>query len=106
MVRPVAANAPDACHGNWDQHFNLGNALQANCTSVDQPIAGLLTDLKQRGLLKDTLVVWSGEFGRTPHAQGGDGRDHNIQARRSNRGISAAIMGDRLFRSRLVLCHP
>ncbi len=93
-------------HGNWDQHFNLSNALEGNCTSVDQPIAGLLTDLKQRGLLKDTLVVWSGEFGRTPHAQGGDGRDHNIQARRSNRGISAAIMGDRLFRSRLVLCHP
>jgi len=88
LVRPVAANAPDACHGNWDQHFNLSNALEGNCKSADQPIAGLLTDLKQRGLLKDTLVVWSGEFGRTPHAQGGDGREHNIQARRSNRGMS------------------
>ena len=70
----------EVTHGNWDQHFNLGTGLEANCKSVDQPIAGLLTDLKQRGLLKDTLVVWSGEFGRTPHAQGGDGRDHNNKA--------------------------
>jgi len=70
----------EVTHGNWDQHFNLSTALAANCNAVDQPIAGLLTDLKQRGLLKDTLVVWSGEFGRTPHAQGGDGRDHNNKA--------------------------
>ncbi len=47
---------------------------------TDQPIAGLLTDLQARGMLKDTLVVWAGEFGRTPHAQGGDGRDHNNKA--------------------------
>ncbi len=47
-----------------DQHFNLTTALGVNCRSVDQPIAGLLTDLKQRGLLKDTLVIWGGEFGR------------------------------------------
>ncbi len=67
-------------HGNWDQHFNLATALAGNCQAVDQPIAGLLTDLAQRGLLKDTLVVWGGEFGRTPHAQGGDGRDHNNKA--------------------------
>jgi hypothetical protein len=67
-------------HGNWDQHFNLSAALTANAHSVDQPIAGLLSDLKSRGLLKDTLVVWAGEFGRTPHAQGGDGRDHNNKA--------------------------
>jgi hypothetical protein len=68
-------------HGNWDQHFNLTNALQANCTAVDQPISGLLTDLAARGLLKDTLVIWGGEFGRTPHSQGGgDGRDHNNKA--------------------------
>ena len=87
LVRPVAANAPDACHGNWDQHFNLGNALEGNCKSADQPIAGLLTDLQQRGLLKDTLVVWSGEFGRTPHAQGGDGRDHN------NKGFTLWMAG-------------
>ena len=74
-------------HGNWDQHFNLSNALEGNCKSVDLPIAGLLTDLKQRGLLKDTLVVWSGEFGRTPHAQGGDGRDHN------NKGFTLWMAG-------------
>ncbi|MEP6670357.1 MAG: DUF1501 domain-containing protein [Chthoniobacter sp.] len=67
-------------HGNWDQHFNLTNGLAANAKSVDAPIAGLLTDLRLRGLLKDTLVVWAGEFGRTPHAQGGDGRDHNNKA--------------------------
>jgi hypothetical protein len=67
-------------HGNWDQHFNLTNALGANAKSVDAPIAGLLTDLRARGMLKDTLVVWAGEFGRTPHAQGGDGRDHNNKA--------------------------
>ncbi len=70
----------EVSHGNWDQHFNLTNALAANARAVDLPIAGLLTDLRQRGLLKDTLVVWAGEFGRTPHAQGGDGRDHNNKA--------------------------
>ncbi len=67
-------------HGNWDQHFNLSNALGNNARSVDLPISGLLTDLRSRGMLKDTLVVWAGEFGRTPHAQGGDGRDHNNKA--------------------------
>ncbi len=66
--------------GNWDQHFHLAAGHEANAAAVDQPIAGLLTDLKQRDLLKDTLVVCSGEFGRTPHAQGGDGRDHNHKA--------------------------
>jgi hypothetical protein len=70
----------EVTHGNWDQHFNLSTALSSNCRAVDGPIAGLLTDLKARGLLKDTLVVWAGEFGRTPHAQGGDGRDHNNKA--------------------------
>jgi hypothetical protein len=70
----------EVTHGNWDQHFNLQQTLARNCESIDQPIAGLLADLKSRGLLKDTLVVWSGEFGRTPHAQGGDGRDHNNKA--------------------------
>jgi hypothetical protein len=70
----------EVSHGDWDQHFNLTNALEANCASVDQPIAALLTDLRERGLLKDTLVIWGGEFGRTPHAQGGDGRDHNNKA--------------------------
>ena len=66
--------------GDWDQHFNLSAGHEANAAAVDKPIAGLLTDLKQRGLLKDTLVVCTGEFGRTPHAQGGDGRDHNNKA--------------------------
>lgn len=62
----------------WDQHGNLRKGHAKNAAEVDQPIAGLLRDLKSRGLLKDTLVVWGGEFGRTPAAQGGrDGRDHN-----------------------------
>ncbi|MCR9116389.1 MAG: DUF1501 domain-containing protein [bacterium] len=61
----------------WDHHRNLRESLSNKATSIDKPIAGLLTDLKQRGLLEDTLVVWGGEFGRTPYAQGDDGRDHN-----------------------------
>ncbi len=61
----------------WDQHQNLKKGHEANALAVDKPIAGLLTDLKQRGLLDSTLVLWGGEFGRTPVAQGTDGRDHN-----------------------------
>jgi hypothetical protein len=61
----------------WDQHDNLKNAHAANALEVDRPMAGLLRDLKRRGLLDDTLVWWGGEFGRTPVAQGKDGRDHN-----------------------------
>jgi hypothetical protein len=61
----------------WDQHRNLKDDLTRNCTTVDKPIAGLLADLKARDMLKDTLVIWGGEFGRTPYAQGPDGRDHN-----------------------------
>jgi hypothetical protein len=61
----------------WDQHGQLRNALTRNCTAIDKPIGALLADLKQRDMLKDTLVVWGGEFGRTPHAQNEDGRDHN-----------------------------
>jgi hypothetical protein len=63
----------------WDQHGDLKRDHGRNALEVDRPIAGLLTDLKQRGLLKDTLVWWGGEFGRTPVAQGTDGRDHNPQ---------------------------
>jgi hypothetical protein len=63
--------------GGWDQHNNLKAKLTTNCHSIDKPIAALLTDLKQRDMLKDTLVVWGGEFGRTPGSQNGDGRDHN-----------------------------
>lgn len=70
----------EVTHGNWDQHFNLKTALANNCESIDKPAAGLLADLESRGMLKDTLVIWSGEFGRTPHAQGDDGRDHNNEA--------------------------
>ncbi len=61
----------------WDQHGELRKDHAKNALEVDKPIAGLLADLKRRGLLKDTLVWWGGEFGRTPTAQGGDGRDHN-----------------------------
>lgn len=61
----------------WDQHSKLREGHEKNAKEVDKPIAGLLTDLQSRGLLKDTLVIWSGEFGRTPTAQGKDGRDHN-----------------------------
>jgi hypothetical protein len=61
----------------WDQHGNLKAGHEANARAVDQPIAGLLKDLKSRGLLDETIVLWSGEFGRTPFAQGTDGRDHN-----------------------------
>ena len=67
----------EICHGNWDQHKNLKTRLTANCRATDQPIAALLSDLKQRGLLDETLVVWAGEFGRTPHVKNQDGRDHN-----------------------------
>lgn len=61
----------------WDQHGGLRSELPANCAATDVPIAGLLKDLKARGLLKDTLVVWGGEFGRTPTAEGTDGREHH-----------------------------
>jgi hypothetical protein len=61
----------------WDQHGNLHKGHTKNAAEVDKPIAGFLKDLKSRGLLDDTLVLWGGEFGRTPTAQGTDGRDHN-----------------------------
>lgn len=63
----------------WDQHSGLKTALPRNAMEVDQPIAALLKDLKSRGLLDDTLVLWGGEFGRTPVSQGANGRDHNPQ---------------------------
>jgi hypothetical protein len=63
----------------WDQHENLKADHSRNALEVDRPIAALLTDLKARGLLDDTLVLWGGEFGRTPVAQGDNGRDHNPQ---------------------------
>ena len=65
--------------GGWDQHNNLKSKLKANAFAIDKPIAALLTDLKQRGLLQDTLIVWGGEFGRTPASPQKDGRNHNNQ---------------------------
>lgn len=68
-------------HEAWDQHTNLVHDLAENCRNTDRASAALIKDLKQRGLLKDTLVVWGGEFGRTPMVQGGsDGRDHHPNA--------------------------
>ncbi|MBM3900889.1 MAG: DUF1501 domain-containing protein [Verrucomicrobia bacterium] len=77
-VRFIELTCPRA-HGNarWDAHGDLRNNHALNARAVDQPIAGLLADLKARGLLDQTLVLFSGEFGRTPFAQGRDGRDHN-----------------------------
>jgi hypothetical protein len=71
----------------WDHHQNLKTALGNKALSIDKPVAGLLHDLKSRGLLQDTLVLWGGEFGRTPYAQGTDGRDHN------SRGFSMWMAG-------------
>lgn len=62
---------------NWDNHNSIVNELAPMCLSTDKPIAALLTDLKQRGLLEDTLVLWNTEFGRMPFSQGSQGRDHN-----------------------------
>jgi hypothetical protein len=68
-------------HEAWDQHGNLVKDLKKNCKDTDQACAALLKDLKQRGLLDETLVIWGGEFGRTPMVQGGnDGRDHHPNA--------------------------
>src|SRR5262249_46318959 len=61
----------------WDAHDDINANHEKMCGHVDKPIAGLLKDLKSRGLLADTLVVWASEFGRTPMSQGGRGRDHN-----------------------------
>ena len=75
-------------HEVWDQHGNLTAGIKQNALDTDKASAALVRDLKQRGLLKDTLVVWGGEFGRTPMVQGGnDGRDHH------NRGFSVWLAG-------------
>jgi hypothetical protein len=63
----------------WDQHGDLRGGHEKNALATDRPVAGLIRDLKQRGMLEDTLIVWGGEFGRTPVVQGKDGRDHNPQ---------------------------
>jgi len=77
----------EVTQGGWDHHRNLSEDLPESCNQIDKPIAGLLQDLKARDMLKDTLVVWGGEFGRTPAAQGGDGRDHN------NKGYTTWMAG-------------
>ena len=76
-VRFIEVLCPATGGDRWDQHGDLKNGHANNALAVDKPIAGLLKDLKSRGLLDTTLVVWAGEFGRTPMAQGSDGRDHN-----------------------------
>ena len=82
-VRFIEITAPT----QWDHHFQLKEALPKSCAMTDQPLAALLIDLKQRGLLKDTLVIWGGEFGRTPYAQSINGRDHN------NKGFTMWMAG-------------
>lgn len=76
-VRFIELTCPGGNGDRWDQHAGLIDGHNKNCKSVDQPIAALIKDLKRTGLLDSTLVVWAGEFGRTPFAQGNDGRDHN-----------------------------
>lgn len=76
-VRFIELTCPAVNGDRWDQHANLREGHQNNARSVDQPIAALIKDLRRTGLLDETLIVWAGEFGRTPFAQGKDGRDHN-----------------------------
>jgi hypothetical protein len=74
-------------HTDWDHHGFLNSGMTNNCRQIDQPVAGLLTDLEQRGLLAETLVIWGGEFGRTPDDPTADGRGHN------NKGFSLWLAG-------------
>ncbi len=76
-VRFIELTCPGGNGDRWDQHGKLKDGHGKNCKMVDQPIAALIKDLRRTGLLDSTLVVWGGEFGRTPFAQGSDGRDHN-----------------------------
>lgn len=73
--------------GSWDHHSGLKEGMETQCQLIDKPIAGLLADLKQRDMLKDTLIVWGGEFGRTPHVTNGTGRGHN------NKGYTTWMAG-------------
>lgn len=82
-VRFVEVTAPVS----WDHHFMLKEQLTKACGATDQPVAALLSDLKRRGVLDDTLVIWAGEFGRTPYAQSENGRDHN------NKGFTVWMAG-------------
>jgi len=69
----------ELCDEFWDQHNKLKNGHESRAAAVDQPIGALIADLKQRGMLEDTLILWGGEFGRTPDKNGQDGRDHNAK---------------------------
>ena len=84
-------------HNNWDTHANVAGRLPDQCKDVDQPCYGLIQDLKQRGLLDETLVIWGGEFGRTIYSQGGLTQDelrprpppallHDVDGRRRLKG--------------------
>jgi uncharacterized protein (DUF1501 family) len=86
-VRFIQIFHGDGAAGAWDAHSGLRANHAALAAQVDRPIAGLLTDLKRRGLLDETIVVWATEFGRTPCAQGADGRDHH------NYGFSVWLAG-------------
>jgi hypothetical protein len=66
----------------WDHHKKVKEGTVEECAKVDRPIAALLDDLAQRGMLEDTLVLWGGEFGRTPMVENGDGRNHHVDGRR------------------------
>jgi len=77
-VRFIQVNCPyGLSNGTWDQHGGLKAGHEKNAKQTDRAVAGLIKDLKQRGLLDSTLIVWTGEFGRTPHGPGPDGRDHH-----------------------------
>ncbi len=77
-VRFIQVNCPyGQSNGTWDQHGNLKGGHERNARQTDRAVAALIKDLKQRGLLESTLILWAGEFGRTPHAPGPDGRDHH-----------------------------
>jgi hypothetical protein len=77
----------EVCHSNWDQHGNHGVEVAANCQAIDKPIAALIQDLKDRDMLQDTLIVWGGEFGRTPLSDAKKGSGHN------NRGFTYWMAG-------------
>ncbi|MCH2205879.1 MAG: DUF1501 domain-containing protein [Lentisphaerales bacterium] len=83
----AAARFIEISHGSWDHHNNMKADMEARTGEIDKPIAGLLYDLKKRGLLDTTLVIWAGEFGRTPEAPNKDGRGHN------NKGYTSWFAG-------------
>jgi len=74
-------------HKDWDHHGGVRNGVELKAQEIDRACAALIRDLKQRGMLQDTLIVWAGEFGRTPMSQGGDGRDHH------NKGFTVWLAG-------------